>query len=72
MVKVSMDDNMKLFLEKLNQITEDTGIYIKVYDDQGYCPTLGQIDNPDEESDTWISYDIDKKEYRVVVGNPYN
>lgn|GEM_PF-5789790 len=67
-----MDNNMRLFLDRLNQITKETGVFIKVYGDQGYCPTLGQIDSPDEESDTWISYDIDKGEYKTVVGNPYN
>ncbi|MCP1184962.1 hypothetical protein [Paenibacillus sp. 1781tsa1] len=67
-----MDDNMKLFLKKLNQITKDTGIYIKVYDDPWYYPTLGKIEDQNKESDTWISYDNDKREYITVAGNPYN
>ncbi|WP_157793900.1 hypothetical protein [Paenibacillus donghaensis] len=69
-------EKYKLFLDKLNQLSEETGVYIEVYDDCYYNPKLTiepEIYQTDKKHPfAYMEYDLEKKVYIAKMDNPYD
>ncbi|KAF6630595.1 hypothetical protein H6F38_14305 [Paenibacillus sp. EKM208P] len=71
-----MKDKYKLFLKRLAQLSEETGVYIETHDDPNYYPTLttepSLYQSEKVHNVVWIYYDRSNEKYVGLVNNPYN
>ncbi|WP_182009418.1 hypothetical protein [Priestia aryabhattai] len=61
----------KNFLNKLNQLTKETGIVIETFGDAYYNPTIQDNNSDEDDSEIYFSYDYDRKEYVARFKDPY-
>ncbi|MFA1510010.1 hypothetical protein ACDN41_12340 [Priestia aryabhattai] len=61
----------KNFLNKLNQLTKETGIVIEAFGDAYYNPTLQDNNSVEDDSEIYFSYDYDRKKYVARFKDPY-
>jgi len=63
------------FLEKLNQLTRETGIIVDTFGDEFYNPSLATdktLGRHNTEDRIFISYDCIVETYVGRLGNPYD